>query len=93
MNWETSARTARESRSSPMSQATSIVFVVDDDISVRESLELLIRCAGWQPEIIRVRAGIPCPPTSACSELPRTGRFSSGPQWSRSAEAHRCGSD
>jgi len=25
------------------------VFVVDDDISVRESLELLIRCAGWQP--------------------------------------------
>jgi FixJ family two-component response regulator len=27
-----------------------IVFVVDDDISVRESLELLIRCEGWQPE-------------------------------------------
>jgi FixJ family two-component response regulator len=27
-----------------------IVFVVDDDISVRESLELLIRTAGWQPE-------------------------------------------
>jgi FixJ family two-component response regulator len=27
-----------------------IVYVVDDDISVRESLELLIRCAGWQPE-------------------------------------------
>ncbi len=27
-----------------------IVFVVDDDISVRESMELLIRCAGWQPE-------------------------------------------
>jgi FixJ family two-component response regulator len=26
------------------------VFVVDDDISVRESLELLIRTAGWQPE-------------------------------------------
>jgi FixJ family two-component response regulator len=33
-----------------MSNATPIVFVVDDDISVRESLELLIRCAGWQPE-------------------------------------------
>jgi len=30
--------------------AKSIVFVVDDDVSVRESLELLIRCAGWQPE-------------------------------------------
>jgi FixJ family two-component response regulator len=41
---------ARESRSSPVSNATPIVFVVDDDISVRESLELLIRCAGWQPE-------------------------------------------
>jgi len=27
-----------------------IVFVVDDDVSVRESLELLIRFAGWQPE-------------------------------------------
>src|SRR6516165_231207 len=37
-------------RSSPMSHATPIVFVVDDDVSVRESLELLIRNAGWQPE-------------------------------------------
>jgi len=27
-----------------------IVFVVDDDISVRESLELLIEFAGWRPE-------------------------------------------
>jgi FixJ family two-component response regulator len=35
---------------SSMSHATPIVFVVDDDISVRESLELLIRNAGWQPE-------------------------------------------
>jgi Response regulator len=33
-----------------MSPATPIVFVVDDDISVRESLEALIQCAGWQPE-------------------------------------------
>jgi FixJ family two-component response regulator len=39
-----------ESRSSNMSHAAPIVFVVDDDISVRESLELLIRCEGWQPE-------------------------------------------
>jgi FixJ family two-component response regulator len=30
--------------------AMPIVFVVDDDISVRESLELLIRTEGWQPE-------------------------------------------
>ena len=28
-----------------------IVFVVDDDISVRDSLELLIRSAGWEPEL------------------------------------------
>jgi FixJ family two-component response regulator len=37
--------------SSPMSDGAPIVFVVDDDVSVRESLELLIRCEGWQPEI------------------------------------------
>jgi FixJ family two-component response regulator len=38
-----------------MSSATSIarpiVFVVDDDVSVRESLELLIAEAGWRPEL------------------------------------------
>jgi FixJ family two-component response regulator len=28
---------------------TPVVFVVDDDVSVRESLELLIRNEGWQP--------------------------------------------
>jgi FixJ family two-component response regulator len=39
-----------QSKSSPKSHATPIVFVVDDDISVRESLELLIRSEGWQPE-------------------------------------------
>jgi FixJ family two-component response regulator len=33
-----------------MSQATRIVFVVDDDVSVRESLELLIPCSGWRVE-------------------------------------------
>jgi len=32
-----------------MLQVTPIVFVVDDDVSVRESLELLIRHEGWQP--------------------------------------------
>ena len=34
----------------PKTQQQPIVFVVDDDISVRESLELLIKFAGWQPE-------------------------------------------
>jgi len=33
-----------------MSDARPIVFVVDDDVSVRESLESLIRFAGWQPK-------------------------------------------
>jgi FixJ family two-component response regulator len=33
-----------------MLNLASIVFVVDDDVSVRESLESLIRCEGWQPE-------------------------------------------
>ena len=41
----------REARPVVASRATPIVFVVDDDISVRESLELLIQCAGWQPEM------------------------------------------
>ena len=44
-----SSATARVSESS-VSHATPIVFVVDDDVSVRESLESLVRCAGWQPE-------------------------------------------
>lgn len=35
----------------PMSDVTPVVFVVDDDISVRESLELMIRFAGWQPRL------------------------------------------
>ena len=51
-----------------MSDVTSVVFVVDDDVSVRESLELLISTAGWQPEtfasgqdfLSRPRATVPC---------------------------------
>jgi FixJ family two-component response regulator len=36
---------------SSMPDPTPIVYVVDDDVSVRESLELLLRWAGWQPKI------------------------------------------
>lgn len=51
-----------------MPDVTAIVFVVDDDISVRESLELLIETAGWRPEtfasardfLSRPRATVPC---------------------------------
>ena len=38
------------SGTSRASTVAPIVFVVDDDISVRESLELLIESEGWQPE-------------------------------------------
>src|SRR5262245_36023049 len=45
-----------------------VVFVVDDDASVRKSLELLIECAGWATEVFasaqeflaRRRASGPC---------------------------------
>jgi FixJ family two-component response regulator len=51
-----------------MLAVTSMVFVVDDDVSVRESLELLIRTAGWRPEtfasaqefLSRPRPTVPC---------------------------------
>jgi len=51
-----------------MPDVGSIVFVVDDDVSVRESLELLIRTAGWHPEtfaspqefLSRIRPIVPC---------------------------------
>jgi FixJ family two-component response regulator len=51
-----------------MPDATSVVFVVDDDVSVRESLELLIMAAGWRSEtfasprdfLSRPRADVPC---------------------------------
>jgi FixJ family two-component response regulator len=37
--------------SSPVPVQIPIVYVVDDDISVRESLEGLIHAAGWEPSI------------------------------------------
>jgi FixJ family two-component response regulator len=42
---------AAHALSHSMPHAVPIVFVVDDDISVRESLELLIRSEGWEPQI------------------------------------------
>src|SRR5271155_4333749 len=38
----------RHSRPTPL--AVPVVFVVDQDVAIRESLELLIRKAGWEPE-------------------------------------------
>jgi FixJ family two-component response regulator len=34
----------------PMSTPIPIVFIVDDDVSVRESLEPLVRYEGWEPQ-------------------------------------------
>ena len=35
---------------SKASSATPRVFIVDDDASVRESLQIMVRCAGWESE-------------------------------------------
>ena len=51
-----------------MPDVTPTVFVVDDDVSVRESLELLIMSGGWKAEtfgsaqdfLFRPRATVPC---------------------------------
>jgi RNA polymerase sigma factor (sigma-70 family) len=48
MNSPGGARTG--SRTAVKGRVTPVVFVVDDDVSVRESLELLILSAGWHPE-------------------------------------------
>jgi FixJ family two-component response regulator len=50
------------------SHVAAIVYIVDDDISVRESLELLIKNAGWQPQtfasarefLSRTPSPVPC---------------------------------
>ena len=39
-----------KSRGAQAPPAIPVVFIVDDDLSVRESLEPLIRWAGWKPE-------------------------------------------
>jgi FixJ family two-component response regulator len=59
---------ARSIKVIDMPNVTPVVFVVDDDISVRESLELLLKHARWQPEtfasaqefLARPRATVPC---------------------------------
>jgi FixJ family two-component response regulator len=52
----------RELGAAPMPHASPIVFVVDDDISVRESLELLLQNEGWQPKTFAsAQAFLDCP--------------------------------
>ena len=55
-----------------MPDVPPIVFVVDDDVSVRESLELLIKSAGWQPETFvsaQEFLSRPQPPVPCCLVL------------------------
>jgi FixJ family two-component response regulator len=42
---------SRAAKPEPATTVMPVVFVVDDDVSVRESLELLILSAGWHPVI------------------------------------------
>jgi FixJ family two-component response regulator len=51
-----------DARRSVAPAATPVVFVVDDDVSVRESLECLIADAGWRPEVFAsAQAFLDCP--------------------------------
>jgi len=62
------ALVSRSLSMSTMPSDSAIVFVVDDDLSVRESLESLIRNAGWLAELFasgqeflaRPRVTLPC---------------------------------
>jgi FixJ family two-component response regulator len=56
-------------KASSMAGSASAVFVVDDDISVRESLELLIAEAGWRGELFAsAEEFLACPrrPVASC---------------------------
>ena len=53
-----------------MRNAKPLVFVVDDDISVRESLEALIEVSGWEPRTFdSAEAFLHCPPADGVSCL------------------------
>jgi FixJ family two-component response regulator len=44
--------TLRPGQKLPTAVVTPVVYVVDDDISVREALELLIAHGGWRPQLL-----------------------------------------
>jgi FixJ family two-component response regulator len=64
--------TARTTKVLVMPDLQPIVFVVDDDVSVRESLELLIATAGWRAETFSSAHGFlsrPRPTVPSCLVL------------------------
>jgi FixJ family two-component response regulator len=55
-----------------MADPTPIVFIVDDDVSVRESLQSLFATAGWRPEVFASAQGFlarPRPSSPSCLVL------------------------
>jgi len=62
-HFDSRGRAVARDSASGAARPTPVVFVVDDDVSVRESLELLIRAEGWRPEL--------CASANAFLERPR----------------------
>src|ERR1044071_297293 len=52
MSMSLASAPSHELGSAPMQPASPIVFVIDDDISVRESLELMIQNEGWRAKTV-----------------------------------------
>jgi FixJ family two-component response regulator len=82
---------ARPQLRPPEADATPVVYIIDNDLPVRESLVLLIRCAGVATDYIRVRSRIPFPATSMCTRGggPRPG-FRAPCQAAGLESLHRC---
>jgi FixJ family two-component response regulator len=60
------ATTLRPGQKLPMAVVTPVVYVVDDDISVREALELLISHGGWRPHLLASAQEFLVLPRSQC---------------------------
>jgi len=66
------AASVQKSSNVARTHTTACVFVVDDDISVRESLELLLKTTGWQTQIFGCAAeflAYPKPSVPSCLVL------------------------
>jgi FixJ family two-component response regulator len=82
----------REACLLPASGVPPVVFVVDDDVSVRESLDLLIQCAGWRVETFASAAEFmarPRFPAASCLVLDVTLPDLSGLELQRRITANR----
>ena len=74
-----------------MVDVAPIVYVVDDDISVREALEALIRESGWEPKVFEAaRDFLREPPVTSRCPLERVPMRPTGEvlrHWARRASA------